>query len=115
VEKENIGLKDEVKKLKEVKDQLVSRLHFTDIQVIEKTTEMQKIIKESEKIKTNNEKLQEYICLLQKSESGKVEYLKQQIKTLTQRVEVLTQQKKELAEAFNDFGSVFSSFSLKLS
>ena len=115
IEKENFIIKDELKRLKDVKDHLVSRLHLADLKVIEKMNENYKLGESIDKLNKNTAELEGYISLLQKSEAGRIEGLKAQVKTYQSQVSVLTQQREELVSAFNDFGFVFNSFNLKLS
>lgn len=93
----------------------MSRLHSADLKVIEKMNEIQKLHDNIDKLNKNTAELEGYISLLQKSEAGKIEGLKTQVKTYQSQVSILTQQREELVSAFNDFGFVFNSFNLKLS
>lgn len=114
-ERENFYLKDEVKVLKEIKDYLVGRLHLTDITSVEKTVEIERIKEELGKAQKANKDLEEYVELLKKNENGRVERINSQAEVYKTQILTLNQQKQELIMAFEDLGTVFKSFSLKLS
>jgi len=115
LERENFYLKDEVKVLREIKEHLVGRLHLTDITSIEKTVEIERTKEELGKAQKVNNDLEEYLELLKKSENGRIERINSQAEVFKTQILTLTQQKQELILAFEDLGTVFKSFSLKLS
>lgn len=104
-----------MKTLKDVKDHLVSRLHNTDISIIEKTKTIEKFKEDLNKTQKNMKDLEDYIELLKKSEIGKIDKMNSQIEVYKSHIDILNMQKKELITAFEDLGTVFKSFGLKFS
>jgi hypothetical protein len=114
MDKESSGIKHELKKLRENKEQLVARLHETDLKLIGRLRVIKEMEDELNETRGLLKKKSEEVAEIYEEKNKWREEVCVEVDKLKRELENTTVQKNELIAAIGDLRSIFKSFGLKL-